>query len=106
MAQVAYKYRIYPTKTQEKQLSVFFGQVRFVWNYSLSLRSDLYEHRKESINYVRLGKHLTYLKKQESHAWLNECPSAPLTVTHDGSPFRRSVVDGVVSRLILKLLFS
>ena len=79
MAQVGYKYRIYPTKTQEKQLSVFFGQVRFVWNYSLSLRSDLYEHRKESINYVGLGKHLTFLKKQESHAWLNECPSAPLT---------------------------
>ena len=78
MTQVSYKYRIYPTGTQEKQLSVFFGQVRFVWNYSLSLRSDLYEFRKESINYVGLSKHLTYLKKQESHAWLNECPSAPL----------------------------
>lgn len=81
MPQRSYKFRIYPNRTQEKQLAVFFGQVRFVWNHCLSLRSDLYEHRKESINYVGLNKHLTYLKTTGKFAWLKECPSAPLTQT-------------------------
>lgn len=79
MTQRSYKFRIYPNRTQEKQLALFFGQVRFVWNHCLSLRSDLYEHRKESINYVGLNKHLTYLKTTGKFAWLKECPAAPLT---------------------------
>ena len=79
MIQRSYKFRIYPNRTQEKQLAVFFGQVRFVWNHCLSLRSDLYEFRKESINYVGLNKHLTYLKTTGKYQWLKLCPSAPLT---------------------------
>lgn len=79
MIQRSYKFRIYPNRTQEKQLAVFFGQVRFAWNHCLALRSDLYEFRKESINYVGLNKHLTYLKTTGKYQWLKECPSAPLT---------------------------
>lgn len=79
MIQRSYKFRIYPNRTQEKQLAVFFGQVRFVWNHCLALRSDLYEFRKESINYAGLNKHLTYLKTTGKYQWLKECPSAPLT---------------------------
>lgn len=77
----SYRFRIYPNNTQIKKIAVCFGQARFVWNYSLSLRSDLYDFRKERINYVGLDKHLTYLKGQESHKWLKECPSEVLTQT-------------------------
>ena len=72
MPQVSYRFRLYPNRTQEKQLAVYFGQVRFVWNHCLALRSDLYECRKESINYVGLGKHLTYLKTTDKFGWLKE----------------------------------
>ena len=79
MTQRSYKFRIYPTHTQKEQLSKYFGQVRFVWNYCLSLRNDLYEVRKERINYVGLNKHITYLKTTNKYSWLKECPSACLT---------------------------
>lgn len=81
MAQRSYKLRIYPTTPQKRQLAVFFGQVRWVWNYMLALRTDLYQCRGESVNYIKLSQHLTYLKAQESHKWLNECPRAALIQT-------------------------
>ena len=43
MPQVSYRFRLSPNRTQEQQLAVYFGQVRFVWNHYLALRSDLYE---------------------------------------------------------------
>ena len=81
MPQVSYRFRLYPNRTQEKQLAVYFGQVRFVWNHCLALRSDLYECRQESINYVGLNKHLTYLKTTGKFGWLKECPAQALTQT-------------------------
>ena len=81
MTQRSYKFRIYPTHTQKDQLSKYFGQVRFVWNYCLALRKDLYEERKESVTYIDLGKHIAYLKKSNKYSWLKECPSTALTIT-------------------------
>ena len=79
MIQRAYKYRFYPTKAQEKALAQHFGCARFVWNHCLALRSDLYKHRCESINYVGLSKHLTHLKRCGDYDWLNDAPAVLLT---------------------------
>lgn len=78
MIQKAYRFRIYPTKIQAKQLAQYFGCVRFVSNYCLALRNDLYEYKGESVNSVPLDKHINYLKSCGDYDWLKECPSSAL----------------------------
>lgn len=75
----AYRYRFYPTQTQIDQLEVEFGNARFVWNHALEMRSKAYKRRKESLNYVGLGKHLTHLKRTSRFEWLNNSTSCVLT---------------------------
>ena len=43
----AFKFRIYPNKTQQKQLTQTFGNCRFVYNYYLAKKIELYENKKE-----------------------------------------------------------
>ena len=38
----AYKYRLYPTEEQKIQLAKTFGCVRFVYNYYLEKKMELY----------------------------------------------------------------
>ena len=45
----AYKYRIYPNKTQEELLAKTFGCCRFVYNRTLAYRKEKYEKEKKSI---------------------------------------------------------
>lgn len=78
--QRAYKFRFYPTQQQAEQLSVEFGCARFVWNHSLNLRQVVYEYcDKESLNYVALNKHLTFLKKTDNFSWLKNATAGVLT---------------------------
>jgi putative transposase len=77
--QKAYKFRFYPTKEQELQLSQEFGNARFVWNYSLALRSKAYAENKEKHNYVSLSKKITELKANPDYNWLNNSTSGCLT---------------------------
>lgn len=66
----AFKFRIYPNKTQEKLIQKTFGCVRFVFNYFLQRRIDAYRENKETINYNRCSSELTVLKKKLE--WLRE----------------------------------
>ena len=66
----AFKFRIYPNKTQEKLIQKTFGCVRFVFNYFLQRRIDAYRENKETINYYRCSSELTVLKKKLE--WLRE----------------------------------
>lgn len=66
----AFKFRIYPNKTQEKLIQKTFGCVRFVFNYFLQRRIDAYRENKETINYYRCSSELTALKKKLE--WLRE----------------------------------
>jgi putative transposase len=79
ITQCAYKFRLYPTPTQKRQLAVEFGHARFVWNWALELRSKAYEERKEALNYIALSRKLTELKRTD-RPWLSEavagCPVA------------------------------
>lgn len=72
----SFKYRLYPTKEQEVQIQKNFGCVRFVYNYYLAKRVDLYEKSKETFNYYASAKDLTQLKKELT--WLKEAESTSL----------------------------
>ena len=66
----AYKFRIYPNKTQEILLQKTFGCVRFIYNYFLDRRIKAYEQNKKTISYNECSKELTQLKKEKE--WLKE----------------------------------
>jgi|GEM_PF-5092884 len=66
----AYKYRIYPDEEQKIQLSKTFGCCRFVNNYYLSKRIELYKTDGTTLNYNQCSKDLTELKQIKE--WLKE----------------------------------
>ncbi len=72
----AYKYRIYPNKTQQELIQKTFGCVRFVYNYYLNKRKELYEDEKITFTCNMCSKDLTNLKKELE--WLKEVDSTAL----------------------------
>ena len=64
----AYKFRIYPNKTQESLLQKTFGCVRFIYNYFLDRRIKAHEQNKKNIGYNECSKELTQLKKRKKVA--------------------------------------
>ena len=48
----AYRFRIYPNKRQEELILKTFGCCRFVYNYYLTKRIDLYKETNNSICYM------------------------------------------------------
>ena len=46
MAEKAYRYRIYPNKKQQELIQKTFGCTRFVYNYYLNKRKEMYENDK------------------------------------------------------------
>ena len=70
MAEKAYKYRIYPNKKQQELIQKTFGCARFVYNYYLNKRKEMYENDKTTFTYNMCSKDLTNLKKELE--WLKE----------------------------------
>ena len=66
----AFKFRIYPNKTQQTLLQKTFGCARFVYNRFLAKRIELYKQDKSSMSYNQCSKELTALKQKL--AWLKE----------------------------------
>lgn len=66
----AYKFRIYPNKTQEILIQKTFGCVRFVYNYFLDKRIRAYEESKKTLGFSECSRELTKLKKEL--VWLKE----------------------------------
>ena len=59
-----YRFRLYPTKEQEKFLKQEAGNIRFVYNYFLALAKEKYEKEKIKWNYYEYKKLLPKLKKE------------------------------------------
>lgn len=76
MAEKSYKYRIYPNKQQQELIQKTFGCVRFVYNYYLNKRKEMYENDKTTFTYNMCSKDLTSLKKDLE--WLKEVDSVGL----------------------------
>ncbi len=74
----AYKYRIYPTKTQVTLIEKHFGSTRFLYNYFLEYRQKEYAKGNKKVGYLVTQKELTQLKKLDEYVWLNECGSQSL----------------------------
>jgi putative transposase len=72
MIHKSFKYRIYPSKFQEQQLSQFFGCARWVYNWGLDKKKKAWKEEKKKISFIDLCDELPKLKKQEQTKWLNE----------------------------------
>lgn len=68
----AYKYRLYPTKTQEVLLAKHFGCARYIYNYGLERKIKYYSETKKSISHFTIQADLPKLKKAEETKWLSE----------------------------------
>lgn len=76
---VRYKYRIYPTIPQKKELSKSFGCGRVVYNDAKAYCDDLYKQNKKKPSSAELQKlFITQAKKTPERAWLSEVSVIPL----------------------------
>lgn len=69
----AYKYRIYPNRIQKELIAKTFGSCRFVYNYYLTKRIEVYEMNKETFSYGKCSNDMTQLKSEL--VWLKEVDS-------------------------------
>src|SRR5579885_3693001 len=74
----AFRFRIYPNKSQEKFFLQMAGARRFVWNWALNKRIEFYKENKKSLSFLQISKDLTELKKQPETAWLKEMSASSL----------------------------
>lgn len=65
-----FRFRIYPNKTQEILIQKTFGCVRYVYNYYLAKRIELYKTEKLIFGYSKCSADLTKLKQEL--LWLKE----------------------------------
>ncbi len=72
------KVRIYPNTSQKQKLLQHFGSTRFVYNFMLGRKKDIYENNKTSISAYELKKLLPQMKKTEEFSWLKEVDSMAL----------------------------
>ncbi|MGL5075187.1 MAG: RNA-guided endonuclease InsQ/TnpB family protein [Waterburya sp.] len=69
----AYKFRLYPTKSQKISLAKSFGCCRWYWNYSLNLCQETYKLSGKSLSRGAIQGLLPNLKKE--HKWLSDAYS-------------------------------
>lgn len=75
----AYKYRMYPNKKQQELINKTIGCCRFVYNYYLNKKIELYKTEQKSIGYNACANNLKNLKNQ--YEWLTEVDSISLQQT-------------------------
>lgn len=74
----AYKYRIYPNKSQEELILKHIGCCRYIYNYGLEKKIKVYHESKRGISRFEISNDLPKLKKQEETSWLKEVNSLSL----------------------------
>ncbi|WP_238598627.1 RNA-guided endonuclease InsQ/TnpB family protein [Saccharothrix sp. ALI-22-I] len=74
----AFKYRFYPSESQEQELLRTFGCVRLVYNKALEARTVGWYEQQRRVSYVETSALLTGWKKADDLAFLNEVSSVPL----------------------------
>lgn len=79
MYKKGFKYRIYPDKSQEKQLQVVFRAKRFVWNHFLSMNKERLKNDEKILTYNKMSSLLTQLKKENE--WLKQSEKSVLQNT-------------------------
>lgn len=74
----AYKYRLNPNEEQRIFFEKSFGCARYVYNWGLNLRKEVYEQRGDIIGVADLCKQLTNIKNNETTKWLSEAVAQSL----------------------------
>ncbi len=74
----AFKYRFYPSPSQEVLLRKTMGCCRYVYNHFLALRIKEWITNQKSVSYNETSSILSNLKKEEETKWLNEVSSVAL----------------------------
>lgn len=74
----AFRYRLYPSPSQEVLLRKTMGCSRFVYNHFLALRIKEWTTNQKTVSYNETSSLLTNLKKEEETQWLNEVSSVAL----------------------------
>lgn len=74
----AYKYRLNPNKEQRMFFEKSFGCARYIYNWGLNLRKEVYEQRGDIIGVADLCKQLTNIKNDETTKWLSEAVAQSL----------------------------
>ena len=69
---IAYNFRLYPSREDQVLLSKHFGSARFIYNTMLEFKQYYYNKTGINLNHAELCKALTHLKKLEEYSWLNE----------------------------------
>lgn len=72
----AYKYKLRLTKNQEIRINQWIGSCRYLYNYALQYKQDLYEAARYQLSYYDLKKELPYWKKSDT--FLQDVPSQSL----------------------------
>lgn len=85
----AYKYRIYPNRTQQQSIHQMFGCCRFVFNYFLGQWKDTFDATGKGLSYHACATQLPDLKQE--HPWLKKTDSIALqsAVRHVADSFDR-----------------
>ena len=73
-----YKFRLYPNKEQQKLLGQHFGACRWIYNYGLNKKIEVYTKEKKTLSRFDLQKELPSLKKQEETSWLGNVAAQSL----------------------------
>ncbi|NEP56335.1 MAG: IS200/IS605 family element transposase accessory protein TnpB [Symploca sp. SIO2G7] len=74
-----YRYRIYPTPSQQMALAKLFGCVRVVWNDALAFCINQYQDGQKKPKNAELQKQfITQAKKTIERQWLSEVSNIPL----------------------------
>ena len=69
------KVRIYPDYLKQTEINKLLGCSRFVYNYSLNLKSTTYKESKTNLSTSDLNKEIIKLKNTDTHIWLKDAHS-------------------------------
>ncbi len=79
------RYRLIPgTVANAKHLARTAGGCRYVWNTLLARNNEAYaawkagEGERPEVSFFSLGKHVTAMKREPGHDWLNDLHAATL----------------------------
>jgi putative transposase len=75
----AYRFKIYPNEKQKIQINKTFGCVRFVYNYFLNERKNVYKYTGTSMSLTDCNNDCNKLKKEEEYSFLKEVDKFALT---------------------------
>jgi putative transposase len=85
----AFKYRLYPNSKQVELFSKHFGCSRFIYNWALELKNNIYTTKKKSLSRYEISDFLPKLKQE--NIWLKEINSQILqqSLMHLDTAFTR-----------------